>query len=188
MNELLWRLPESGFDEDDYNLYTGMEGGPKNATRLYMLVLYGLIRSNGWKHLVELGSFQGNTTALFARAAAKVGGMVHAYEVDGWRAAQLRDRFHGSSHVVIHEAHSQRAAPLKEPPDFVFVDGDHTVEGCMADIRCWAPQVVLGGCMAFHDAADPLVQQAVAETLPASFSERILFPGDCGLLLARRVM
>ena len=37
------------------------------------------------------------------------------------------------------------------PVHLLFVDGDHTYEGVMADITGWAPKIALGGVIAFHD-------------------------------------
>ena len=35
--------------------------------------------------------------------------------------------------------------------DFVFIDADHTFEGCLADIRLWYPKVKRGGLVFGHD-------------------------------------
>lgn len=35
--------------------------------------------------------------------------------------------------------------------DFVFVDGDHSYEGCMGDIKAWLPNIKKGGIIALHD-------------------------------------
>lgn len=40
-----------------------------------------------------------------------------------------------------------------QPVDLVFVDGDHSVEGCKADINAWWPLIKPGGFMAVHDYA-----------------------------------
>jgi hypothetical protein len=33
----------------------------------------------------------------------------------------------------------------------VFVDGDHSYEGCRGDIEAWTPHVRVGGVIAIHD-------------------------------------
>jgi len=38
------------------------------------------------------------------------------------------------------------------PVDLVFVDGDHTEEGCALDWETWHDHVALGGHVVFHDA------------------------------------
>lgn len=47
----------------------------------------------------------------------------------------------------------------------IFIDGDHTYEGCKADIDNWYPQMVKKGVMLFHDcdATSPGVERAVKE-------------------------
>jgi len=39
--------------------------------------------------------------------------------------------------------------------DLVFVDGDHTLEGCAGDIEAWADHIRSGGYMLFHDYGSP---------------------------------
>lgn len=47
--------------------------------------------------------------------------------------------------------------------DFVFIDADHGYEGCLRDIREWAPLVKPGGYIIGHDIHFPTVKQAVTE-------------------------
>lgn len=49
--------------------------------------------------------------------------------------------------------------------DVLFIDGDHSYEGCKADIDAWYPYMRKGGVMLFHDADEtsPGVVQAVEE-------------------------
>lgn len=54
--------------------------------------------------------------------------------------------------------------------DFVFIDADHTYEGCLADIRNWTPKVRSGGLICGHDLNWPSVYKAVRETGPASLA------------------
>lgn len=49
--------------------------------------------------------------------------------------------------------------------DVLFIDGDHTYEGCKADIDSWYPHMAKKGVMLFHDAdaTSPGVVKAVEE-------------------------
>ena len=53
------------------------------------------------------------------------------------------------------------------PLHLVFIDGDHTYEGCKADIEAWEPYIVENGYLMIHDYEGPtnigLVTQAVNE-------------------------
>jgi len=37
--------------------------------------------------------------------------------------------------------------------DFLFIDGDHSINGSAKDLELWAPLVKIGGYMALHDTA-----------------------------------
>lgn len=47
----------------------------------------------------------------------------------------------------------------------LFIDGDHSYEGCRADIDAWFPHMAEGGVMLFHDAdaTSPGVVEAMEE-------------------------
>ncbi len=52
---------------------------------------------------------------------------------------------------------------LDESLDFVFIDADHGYEGCLRDIKSWAPKIKPGGYVMGHDIHFPTVIQAVTE-------------------------
>jgi hypothetical protein len=39
--------------------------------------------------------------------------------------------------------------------DYLFIDGDHSYDGCAGDINAWLPHVKKGGVVAFHDYESP---------------------------------
>lgn len=43
------------------------------------------------------------------------------------------------------------AASFEGEIDFLFIDGDHSYEGCKTDFEAWIPKVRDGGTVAFHD-------------------------------------
>lgn len=47
--------------------------------------------------------------------------------------------------------------------DFVYIDGDHTYEGVLSDLKSYYPKVVKGGLVSGHDYASPGVSKAVGE-------------------------
>jgi predicted O-methyltransferase YrrM len=66
-------------------------------------------------------------------------------------------------------AAAQTLAARRGAIDLIFVDGDHSYEGCKADIEAWLPFVKKGGVMAFHDFGSRAsgVTQAIFETVKA---------------------
>jgi predicted O-methyltransferase YrrM len=59
--------------------------------------------------------------------------------------------------------------------DFVFIDGDHSYEGCRKDIDAWLPKIRAGGFISGHDYSWPTVKDAIADTIGAVE----LRPDDC---------
>lgn len=57
-----------------------------------------------------------------------------------------------SRHQQIHGDSTQVCKTWKgKKPDLVFIDGNHTYEGCKADILGWLPILKKGGILAIHD-------------------------------------
>lgn len=58
-----------------------------------------------------------------------------------------------------------REIKIPRKVDVLFVDGDHSYEGCKADIDNWYPQMAENGVMLFHDADEtsPGVVKAIKE-------------------------
>lgn len=50
--------------------------------------------------------------------------------------------------------------------DLLFIDGDHSYEGCLTDIDAWLPHVRPGGWVAFHDSGQEGVARAIRERFP----------------------
>ena len=66
--------------------------------------------------------------------------------------------------TLFHQ-HDSTTFKLGKKVNVIFIDGDHTYEGCKADIDNWYPQMAEGGVMTFHDcdATSPGVVKAVRE-------------------------
>jgi hypothetical protein len=64
--------------------------------------------------------------------------------------------------------------------DLVFVDGDHSIEGCKGDIVNWVTHLKPGGLMVFHDYGGPywgdvkiVVDEFMAGWIPLPIVDRI---------------
>lgn len=71
------------------------------------------------------------------------------------------------------------------PLDLLFIDGDHSYEGCSSDLAIWAPKVKTGGLILVHDAdcpgSFPGVRQAINDYCFAFTLRHELRPGSHGL-------
>jgi cephalosporin hydroxylase len=122
------------------------------------------------KVIVEIGCDAGGTLWAWKQVARTVYGVtlpvsppgqglfpqgVHPLETHGARV------WLGDSHdaAARHWLNAQLAG---RPVDFLFIDGDHTVEGVMADYRTYGHLVRPGGIIALDDVANPDLDVHVA--------------------------
>lgn len=63
----------------------------------------------------------------------------------------------------------------KNPVDLVFIDGDHSYNGCKGDILAWLPNIKPGGIMAVHDFEKKKVYQRT--DLPDRIPHPLPWPG-----------
>lgn len=134
---------------------------------------------------VEIGCLWGGFTSYGAKISKNAGGQYVA--VDPWHSESSsdlptewdwEDMFVGFQQnlndvglldfVEIKRMKSSEAAQgeADESLEFVFVDGDHTYEGCLEDIKLWFPKLKKGGVMLGHDYGPPShagVKKAVDE-------------------------
>lgn len=113
----------------------------------------------GRRRLVEIGVWHGVTTRRL-RAAMHPQGVLSA--VDPFPAGRLG--FSAQQRIAHHEVDAvangrvawlrttgSAAAHDHVPVDFVFIDGDHSEAGLLADWRAWSPLVEPEGIVALHD-------------------------------------
>ena len=115
--------------------------------------------ATGRRRLVEIGVWHGVTTKRL-RAAMHAQGVLSA--VDPFPVGRLG--FSVQQHIAHREVDSiangqvawlrttgAAAARDHQSVDFVFIDGDHSEHGLLADWRAWSPLVEAGGIVALHD-------------------------------------
>jgi predicted O-methyltransferase YrrM len=113
----------------------------------------------GRRRLVEIGVWHGVTTRRL-RAAMHPQGVLSA--VDPFPVGRLG--FSVQQHIAHREVDAvangyvawlrttgDAAARDHTSVDFVFIDGDHSEDGLLADWRAWSPLVEPGGIVALHD-------------------------------------
>lgn len=130
-------------------------------------------------HFVEVGSYQGRSAAYMAVEIANSGKRIRFDCVDpfnglGGYSVSL-EGFHGNMSLATGYYNSiamtsPEAADLYEDEslDFVWLDGDHSVEGMEKDVPAWLSKIKPGGYYGGHDYApssDNGVHPAVSKYL-----------------------
>jgi hypothetical protein len=137
--------------------------------------------SRPWRGLVvEVGVYMGGTTWYGAQAARD--SFSRYVCVDHWRGADdlaVDDDIYEAFQANLRDANLTDTVEIKrmsslaaaaefadESIDLIFIDGDHTHEGCKADILAWLPKLKEGAVMLGHDHSQrhfPGVVRAVKE-------------------------
>jgi cephalosporin hydroxylase len=119
----------------------------------------GILIAERPRHILEIGVYGGGSFALWCHLATgkkigidngSIGGPIHA------RVPAFRERF-GDVTVIQGDSHDEatrhRVVDLLDGDvlDFLFIDGDHTLEGVRRDFEMYSPLVRPGGWVGFHD-------------------------------------
>jgi predicted O-methyltransferase YrrM len=128
---------------------------------------------------VEVGSFKGKSSSFLA-AGLRSGARLSC--VDTWLNSSMpydepndslpqflentkkyRDRID-----ICRGKSADMAARWQRHIDLLFIDGDHSYEGCKTDLISWFPWVRQGGWIAFHDSGVDGVARVISEFFPSN--------------------
>ena len=135
------------------------------------------------KHcVVEIGRLLGGSTFLLACANPDV--PIYSIDVEPRDDERLRRLLeeHGlgeNVHLIVGD--SQKGSFPQIPDiDLLFIDGDHSYEGCSNDLENWYPKVLSGGHVLLHDSYFGCdVQSAVADFIQEK-DPRVIVPPFIG--------
>jgi hypothetical protein len=145
----------------------------ENATCRSEQYTKGLIKfisyiSASTEYMVEIGSYQGESTKIFLENLPKIKKL---YAVDPWEngycagdvcsdgySMEIVER-NFDLRVMSYEQLSKQKTKSEnfaskitdETLDFVYIDGNHTYESCKNDIELWLPKIKKTGFIGGHD-------------------------------------
>lgn len=138
-------------------------------------LLRNLVLDNSPENIVEIGCFIGASTIWMASALQQLGGNRFIHSIDlfadimpphGQPYRYLRDPLEYAqscaasaqlSHLIeFHQMDSKEMGTrygelINKPIDLLFIDGDHSIEGCLSDFILFYPYVAAGGYIVLHD-------------------------------------
>lgn len=139
---------------------------------------------------VEVGSWEGKSSAYMAEGIRKRLLPVEFYCVDTWKGSpsdtsqqqrikelggdmfpmfQRNMRLTGNDHIIKPQRMDSMEASKNFKDlsvDFVWIDGEHTYESCLNDLLAWLPKLKPSGVIAGHDTDIFNVKKAVMEVFP----------------------
>ena len=145
----------SGFDKA-WNIFSHM-----TIEERLLLYKFG-IEQPQQSTFVEIGSYLGASSCFLAAAAVKRKSVLHCVDTwyndgmsegkrDTWKEFQINTNCFRDA-IIPHKGKSLDIAnSFKEPIDLLFIDGDHSYEGCRSDVESWFPHLKPGGLIIMHD-------------------------------------
>ncbi len=130
--------------------------------------------------ICEIGSYLGASACFLAAGSSEViGEPVAVHCVDTWDNKGMTEGPKNTwnefkknvagyeSLIITHRGKSVDVArDFKKQIDLLFLDGDHSYEGCRSDIESWFPHLKPGGLVIMHDYGwAEGVQQVVQEII-----------------------
>lgn len=118
-----------------------------------------------YKTIVEIGVFEGVNTVLLANniaADARVYGIDPFFKGKMgicWQKqialSNIKKNKVEPKVILIEELSDTAYQKVPTPPDFIFIDGDHSLKGIQTDWKIYGDLVVPGGIVALHDTSSP---------------------------------
>jgi len=103
--------------------------------------------------IVETGRFQGGSSFLMACANDAV--PIHSIDIAPQNDAFLKEQFAKFNmgknvDLIVGDSQKSKYAQIKKF-DLLFIDGDHSYQGCTNDLENWFPSLSSGGHVILHD-------------------------------------
>jgi predicted O-methyltransferase YrrM len=112
-----------------------------------------LIASRAKKGIVETGRLHGGSTFLLACANTAV--PIHSIDIAPKNDDLIRQYFSENSvganvNLIVGDSQHGKYPDIGDV-DVLFIDGDHSYEGCTNDLENWYPALAAGGHILLHD-------------------------------------
>lgn len=103
-------------------------------------------------HVLEIGSWTGYSAYRMAFSANRIDCVDPYIDSGGPRPEEFIQNTSMYESIFLHIGKSADIVPLFQPLfDLVFIDGDHSYEGCRLDLELAFDKVKFGGVIALHD-------------------------------------
>ena len=108
-----------------------------------------LIKMNGYKNILEIGVFEGETSVKMIEALP-IGGKYTGIDINDYRKIDFNKAGKGWN-FILGESIKVLANMPEHHFDFIFVDGDHSWENILPEFKEIERVIKPGGVIAYHD-------------------------------------
>lgn len=108
-----------------------------------------LIKMNGYKNVLEIGVFEGETSVKMIEALP-IGGKYTGIDINDYRKLDFNKAGKGWN-FILGESIKVLANMPEHHFDFIFVDGDHSWENILPEFKEIERVIKPGGVISYHD-------------------------------------
>lgn len=108
-----------------------------------------LIKMNGYKNILEIGVFEGETSVKMIEALP-IGGKYTGIDINDYRKLDFNKAGKGWN-FILGESIKVLANMPEHHFDFIFVDGDHSWDNILPEFKEIERVIKPGGVIAYHD-------------------------------------
>lgn len=108
-----------------------------------------LIKMNGYKNVLEIGVFEGETSVKMIEALP-IGGKYTGIDINDYRKLDFNKAGKGWNFILGESINVLKTMPENQF-DFIFVDGDHSWENILPEFKEIERVIKPGGVIAYHD-------------------------------------
>lgn len=122
---------------------------------------------------VNLGHALGGSAMLLARGLKDQGlnGLIHSVDTfdneknHRTKADNILQKFDMLNDIKLYQGPTNLFSDAFGSITFLFIDADHSYDGVLSDFSGYAPKVIQGGALAFHDTNQDYTHRVIEENL-----------------------
>jgi predicted O-methyltransferase YrrM len=133
----------------------------RKSNRKYFLEY--LINKNKYSTMIEVGVRDGRTTFYLLDHCPELTIYGVDLSIAGFYSQGIKEQY--GNRLIPIQGNSSLVTDQMPNADLIFIDGDHSYNGCRADIMAYRHKLNKGGLLCGHDIDFPGVNQAVKELI-----------------------
>jgi len=150
-----------------------------------------LVKLPKWGRLVETGTGWGHSSQFFSKVLPNwIIYTIDAFGIygdgriyNGYKTIDVKKIIDQHPENVIQILADSKSVPWEMPIDVLYIDADHTEEGCRADYERYSPFLARGGLLIFDDyVQDNNPANGVRKVVDGLEGYRILYTGIAAIL------
>jgi len=157
-------VPRFGYKEPIVGVEIGVLGGVGSVSMLQFLPNLTLYSIDPWRHI---NSIPGKS---FFESELSQHDLDENYET-----AKARTMEFGKRAIIVRKTSDEAVNDVPPEIDYVFIDGDHSYDQVLRDLKNYATRVRSGGIVAGHDYIN---QMGVAMAVDEYFNDKKVHLGD----------